>query len=115
MPPKRSPEADLIRVKHMIDAIEEALEFLAQKKRADLDQNRMLVLALLKELEILGEAANQVTAEFQKQSPEIPWAQIISTRNRLIHGYFDVDLDIVWNTFKKDLPLLLVALKKVIA
>jgi uncharacterized protein with HEPN domain len=90
----------------MLDAANEALEFIHGKNRSDLDTDRMLVLSLVKELEIIGEAANKVSAETRSQSNAIPWQDISGMRNRLIHAYFDVDLDVVWSTVTKDLPSL---------
>ena len=89
----------------MLDAANEALEFIHGKNRSDLDTGRMLV-PLVKELEIIGEAANKVSAETRSQSNAIPWQDISGMRNRLIHAYFDVDLDVVWSTVTKDLPSL---------
>jgi uncharacterized protein with HEPN domain len=74
--------------------------------RTDPTTDRMLVLSLVKELEIIGEAANKVSAETRSQSNAIPWQDISGMRNRLIHAYFDVDLDVVWSTVTKDLPAL---------
>ena len=74
----------------------------------------MLALSLVQLIEIVGEAATQVTREFQNQHPEIPWAQIVGMRNRLIHAYFDIDMDRVWKIVKDDLPPLLVKLEKMI-
>ena len=104
---------DAVRVRHMLDAAKEALSFVQGKKRGDLDQDRQLVLSLIRLIEVIGEAAAQVAAEFQKAHPEVPWAVIVGMRNRLIHAYFDVDLDRVWDTVKDDLPELVVQLKKV--
>jgi uncharacterized protein with HEPN domain len=113
--PKRSPEADLIRVRHMLEAAMEALSFTRDKSRKDLETHRMLVLSLVKEIEIIGEAAAKVTPEFQNQFPQIPWTTIVGIRNRLIHGYFTVNLDIIWNTVQKDLPVLIKALQKILS
>lgn len=66
-------EADEIRLRHMLDAAREAVSFSAQSSRKDLDDDRMLVLAVLKDLEILGEAANKVSAKTREQHPDIPW------------------------------------------
>ena len=74
--------------------------------RAALDANRMLTLALTHLLEILGEAANRVPPEEQAKHPHIPWQQLIGLRNRLIHGYDQVDLDILWQIVTRDLPAL---------
>jgi uncharacterized protein with HEPN domain len=98
----------------MLDATKEALEFVRGKRRADLDTNRMLVLSLVKELEIIGEAAGKVSAEIRSQYGAVPWLDITGMRNRLIHAYFDVDLDIVWSTVTKDLPQLKTEFEKIL-
>ncbi len=67
----------------------------------------MLLFALVHSLEILGEAANQVSEAGQKENANIPWADVIATRNRLIHGYIDVDPDIVWQTVTENRPPLI--------
>jgi uncharacterized protein with HEPN domain len=95
---------DFIRIRHMLDACREALGFAGGKSRSDLDKDRMLVLALVKEVEIIGEAASKVSPEIKSMYPEIPWSDMAFMRNRLIHAYFDVDLDVVWETIQKDLP-----------
>ena len=111
---KLSDNADLVRVKHMRDAAEEALRFIENLSRTDLEKNRMLTLALLKELELIGEAASKLSPKFRIKHSEIPWDLIVATRNRLIHGYFDVDLEIVWTTVSADLPQLVRQLKSII-
>lgn len=60
--------------------------------------------AVCRRLEIIGEAANALESEFKEQFPNIPWYKIVAMRNILIHEYFAVDLDQVWNTVQKDLP-----------
>lgn len=112
MPPK-SAEADAIRIKHMRDAANEALSFIKNKTRQDLVNDRKLVLSLIKEIEIIGEAASKVSTAFCEKHPEIPWDAIIATRNRLIHGYFDIDYDIVWSTVTVELPKLIEKLKNI--
>ena len=107
-------KTDDVRLRHMLDAAKEALSFMKGKSRKDLDTNRMLVLSLLRLVEIIGEAARQVSKEFQEKHPEIPWALIVAMRNRLIHAYFDVDLDRVWSTTQDDLPPLVAQLEKII-
>ena len=68
---------------------------------------RMLVLALIKSVEIIGEAAFMMSETTQEASPAIPWADIIGMRHRLVHAYFDINLDVLWQTVKADLPLLI--------
>ena len=107
-------KSDAIRLRHMLDAAEEAIGFARGRKRQDLDRDRMLVLALMKDIEIIGEAAYQVSQETRQSLPEIPWDDIIGMRHRLVHAYFDINLDILWATVQEDLPELLAILRKVL-
>ena len=75
----------------------------------------MLTLSVVKEVEMIGEAASKVTQQSRDLHPEVPWASIIAMRNRLIHVYFDIDLNRVWDTITDDLPLLTEILEKVIS
>ena len=100
-------ESDVIRLRHMLDAAREALSFIAGRNSEDLSRDRMLVLALVKEIEIIGEAASRISDESRKALPRIPWPKIIAMRNRLIHAYADVDLSVVWDTLTGALPELL--------
>jgi uncharacterized protein with HEPN domain len=95
----------------MLDAAREALSFVADRERRDLDTDRMLVLALVKSIEIIGEAGARVSEEGRDASPDVPWLEIVAMRNRLVHAYFDVNLDVVWETVRKDLPSLVAALR----
>jgi uncharacterized protein with HEPN domain len=99
----------------MLDAAREASQFIAGRERADLDRDRMLTLALVKEIEIIGEAASKVSDATRKRCAGIPWAGMTAMRNRLIHGYSTVDLDIVWQTATAELPPLVAALEKCLA
>lgn len=101
---------DATRLHHMLDATEEALRFIQDHERVDLSRDRILVLALIKEIEIIGEAAYQITEKTQERFPDIPWQDIISMRHRLVHAYFDINLDILWETVRHDLPPLAQAL-----
>jgi uncharacterized protein with HEPN domain len=98
----------------MLDSAEEAVEFAAGKSRKDFDDNRKLLLAIIKSIEIIGEAASKISEARKAENDNIPWKDIIGMRNRLSHGYFDVNLDIVWQTVKTDLPDLIKALKEII-
>jgi uncharacterized protein with HEPN domain len=107
------PPEDLIRLRHMQDSAREAVGLIKDKSRQDLDADRILSLALVRLLEIVGEAASRVTIPTRKIYAEMPWAQIVSLRNRLIHGYDAVDLDILWKILVEDLPALIAQLDKV--
>ena len=105
---------DDTRLRHMLDAAQEAMGFVSRKNRQDLDMDRQLALSLVKCIEIVGEAASNVTEETRQQYKEIPWQVIVAMRNRLIHGYFDIDLDRVWDTVTDNLPGLIAELEKII-
>ena len=98
-------------LRHMLDHAREAVTLAQGKGRADLDDDRLLELALVRLLEVVGEAASRVPDEDCARYPEIPWPQIVGLRNRLIHGYDAVDLDILWQIIEHDLPPLIAALQ----
>jgi uncharacterized protein with HEPN domain len=102
---------DRIRVLHMIEAAEAIEAFVAGRHRTDLDADRMLLFALVRATEIIGEAASRVSPEGRAIAPAVPWAQITGMRNRLIHAYFDIDLDILWRTAVEEVPSLLPLLR----
>ena len=106
--------SDTIRIQHMLDAAIEARGFIADKSRSDLDIDRMLVLSVVKSIEIIGEAASKVSDDARSASPSIPWQDITAMRNRLIHAYFDINLDVVWDTVIEEMPPLIDELKKII-
>ena len=90
----------------MRDYAREAIAMVAGRSRSHLDSDRMLALALTHLVEIVGEAANRVSSEDQARHPTIPWKQLTSMRNLLVHGYDQVDLDILWEVVRGDLPAL---------
>ncbi|MBW2100837.1 MAG: DUF86 domain-containing protein, partial [Deltaproteobacteria bacterium] len=85
------------------------------RNRKDLDRDRMLLLSLVKSIEILGEAASRISEEERLEYHKIPWRDIVAMRNRLIHGYFDINLDIVWHTVTKELPPLIMELEEALS
>lgn len=107
--------SDLTRLRHMLDHAIEAVELVRGKLRGDLDADRTLNLALVRLLEIVGEAANKVSPETQANYPTIPWQDIVGMRNRMIHGYDEVDLDIVWDVIELHLPPLITELRRAIS
>lgn len=108
------PDADVIRLRHMLDSAEEAVRFARGRSRADLDDDRMLSLAIVRAIEIIGEAASKISTKTQTACPGLPWPNIIGMRNRLVHAYFDIDLDRVWETITDDLPALIEGLRAII-
>jgi uncharacterized protein with HEPN domain len=106
---------DLIRMRHMLDAARNAITFAAGKSRTDLDQDPMLMFALVRAVEVIGEAASKVSRNSQERFSDVPWPRIIGMRHRLIHGYDDINLDILWETITVALPPLVQALDRIIA
>ena len=103
-----------VRLRHMLDAARKARALTQQQQREELDKDEVLALALIRLLEVLGEAAASVSEGYREEHPEIPWRPIVSARNRLIHGYHDVDLDIVWSIVTVELPPLIAELEKLV-
>ncbi len=95
----------------MVDSAEHALQFVKARRREDLDSDVMLRMALTRAIEIVGEAAAQVTEAGRAELPAVPWPQIVGMRNRLVHAYFDIDLDILWDTVQLALPDLIAPLR----
>ncbi len=104
-----------VRLRHMLMAAREAVELSRDLSREDLARQRTTELALTKLVETVGEAASRVSKETQGRAPEIPWAQIVTMRHRLVHGYDAVDLDVLWSTVTEDLPELIAILETFLA
>ena len=90
-----------VRLRHMLDHSREAVALAVERTRGDLDNDRQLNLALVRLLEIVGEAASRTTEEERQLCPSIPWSQIVGLRNRLIHGYDSVDFDVLWGILSR--------------
>ena len=95
----------------MIEAAEAVATFVAGRSRANTDTDSMLLFAVVRAVEIIGEAASTVSPETRAAVPAVPWAQIAAMRNRLIHAYFDINLDILWATVQDSLPSLIRSLE----
>ncbi len=108
------PPEDRIRIADMIGAAETARDFISGRTRRDLDTDLMLVFALVRAIEIVGEAASRVSAATRQVTADIPWTLIVSMRNRLIHGYSDINHEVVWKTAMEELPELLPKLRVLI-
>jgi uncharacterized protein with HEPN domain len=98
----------------MLDYAREAVDIASGKTRADLGTERLLDLALMHLVTVIGEAANRVPKDVQDQHSEIEWPLIVGMRNRLVHGYGTINYDILWQTVTEDLPRLVTALEKIV-
>ncbi len=88
-------------------AANKALKFVEGIDRNKFEENEIVQNAVMRPLEIIGEAAGRISKEFRKAHPEIPWREMVGLRNRLIHEYFRIDFGAVWGTIHKDLPKLI--------
>lgn len=105
---------DSLRLQDMLTAAHDACGFVAGRSEDDLFRDKQLRLALLKCIEIIGEAASRVGDETRAQYPELPWQDMIGMRNRLVHTYFDIDLALLWATVAIDLPPFIRELERII-
>ena len=106
---------DRVRLQHMIEAAESAIEFASGRNRADLDTDRMLLFAVIHAIEIVGEAASKISDESRVVHDAIPWKAIVGMRNRLVHAYFEINADIVWETVTVEIPGVLPKLRTLAA
>ncbi len=104
---------DPTHIRHMLEAARKIQTFSTGRIKADLEADELLALGLVRLLEIIGEAATRVTDDMRRNNAAVPWAQVIGMRNRLIHGYDVIDLDILWRTITDDVPALVRALAKI--
>jgi uncharacterized protein with HEPN domain len=91
-----------------------AVGYCAELDRGQFEANNLMQDAVLRNLELIGEAATRIPEDVRLAHPEIPWRQIIAMRNQLIHAYLGIDLDVVWDVVQVELPLLIQQLKVVI-
>ena len=107
------PLHDPDRMRHMLEAAEKALRLAKGKRRRDLDKDELLQLALCRLVEIVGEAASRVSQQTRHRQRAIPWRDIIGTRHRIVHDYYLVNLDILWE-MRHDLRPLVRQLKRIL-
>lgn len=101
------------RLRDILDAIV-AIERYRDRDRAAFDRNELLQVWFLRHLQIIGEAARALPEEVRHLAPDIPWPKIIGMRNILVHGYFEIDTDIVWEAVTKDVPALKPAVERLL-
>ncbi|MAS34884.1 MAG: hypothetical protein CL610_12810 [Anaerolineaceae bacterium] len=108
-------ERDAIRLRHMLDESYKVQQFLDGQTRSALDTNDLLAYAVRYALQIIGEAAAQVSTETRNQYPQIQWKDIVGMRQWLVHGYERVENDIIWNTIHDDMPPLIEQLETILS
>ena len=111
---KRMPERDRLHLLRMRDAAQHAKDFVKGRDRADLDTDRLFQLALAKAVELIGESASHISDELRTQQPHISWKKIIGMRHVLVHNYWRVEMDVVWDTVNNDIPPLIDQMQQLI-
>lgn len=110
--PRRVVIADRVRIQHMIDAARQAQAFLKSRDRAHLDQDMMFRRALIHSIQEIGEAASRVSEPSRSRIPRLPWTKIVGMRHRMVHTYWSINADMVWEVAVRDLPELLALLEE---
>ena len=102
----REARKDIIRLEHIVQAIERIKRYTLGKRFDDLVKDDMMYYAVVKNIEIIGEAANLLTNEFKSEHPDTQWKLITGMRNYIVHEYFQVDNTVIWDVIQNDLPYL---------
>lgn len=105
---------DKIRVLHILDEANEACKFADGISFEEFVNDGKTVRAIIRSIEIVGEAASKLSMEFRNEHSNIPWQKIIGMRNRLIHVYFDIDHAVIWKTVKENLPHLIQQIQNIL-
>jgi uncharacterized protein with HEPN domain len=99
-------KSDLAYIDHILDCIRKINKFSKGLTINEFQKNELVQDAVIRNIEIIGEASKKITSETKKNYPDIPWKEISGMRDKLIHDYLGVDIDVVWETIKKDIPVL---------
>jgi uncharacterized protein with HEPN domain len=99
-------KSDQVYLEHILESIRKIDVFINGLTKSEFDQNAMIQDAVIRNFEIIGEATKKISKQFTKSHPNIPWQDMAGMRDKLIHDYLDVDLDVLWKTVEVDIPLL---------
>lgn len=113
--PAQGGPSDRERLQHMLDAALDVRSYVNGRRREDLDSDSMLRRALVNALQVIGESAARVTDTGRSRVASLPWGQIVATRHILVHVYWGIDADQVWNMAIRDVPVLIAALESAFA
>jgi uncharacterized protein with HEPN domain len=106
--------SDEIRLRHILDSINFIEKFSAGKSKKDLYEDDMYRFSVERQLEVIGEAANNLSSALISQHADIPWQQIISFRNFIVHEYFGLDLELVWDVIVNHIPSLKIQIESIL-
>lgn len=102
-------------IQDIYDSIEEVGEFVAEMTFEEFSKDRKTINAVIRSIEVIGEASKNIPNSLKEKYPDIPWKKMAGMRDKLMHEYFGVDLEIIWQVIKQDLPLLKALIKKILS
>jgi len=105
---------DLTRLRHITEAAQEAMGYLKDLPWIEFEKNRPIQHSVVRCIEIVGEASSRISSGLREANPQVPWVDIIAMRNRIVHAYYDIDIDVVWKTVTEDLPVLLPEIQSIV-
>lgn len=109
-----SERDNIVYLKHILDAINRIVDYTTEIKYENFMNNNLVQAGVIREIEIIGEASKRLTPEFKEKYPHIEWKKMAGMRDKVIHDYFGVDLDAVWDTVERDIPQLKDKIKNII-
>lgn len=107
-------EEILIFLEHILESIDKIESFSKNISKKELKENDLKQYAIIRAIEVIGEAVKNIPKSFRNKYPNVSWKDIVGTRDKVIHGYFNVDLDIVWEIIKDDIPILKKQIKNIL-
>jgi uncharacterized protein with HEPN domain len=105
---------DTARLGHILDAICRVETYLNNVTKAEFSSNNMMQDAVVRQIEIIGEASRQISEDLQARHPELPWFEMRGIRNKIVHDYLEINQDIIWDTTQNDLPSLKPMIEKLL-
>jgi len=108
------PRVYLDYIRDMLESAQKALQFVKGMEFEEFIEDEKTVYAVIRAIEIIGEAVKKIPADLRDTYPAIPWREIVGTRDKLIHEYFGVNTSVVWQTVQEDLPTLVIQLKNIL-
>ena len=111
---RKDRESDAHRLRDMLEAAKKIRHYAAGKPRQHFDDDELLQLALRYLVQVIGEAAYHISAELKDQNRDIPWQQITGMRHHLVHGYSDIDIEVLWIAATKNVPELMPILEQML-
>lgn len=107
-------KTDTVYLQHILDAIKQIGSYVKEIDQPHFREDKLLQDGVIRQLEIIGEASGKLSPELRQKNTDVSWSEIIGLRNRIVHAYFSIDLEIVWEIVQNDLPILKRQSKKIL-